>query len=63
MWFDVLIIVVVGVAFVGVVGYEIYKKVTGKSSGCDCGCSDCGGRSCSCSRCNHAPKRNTQKKQ
>jgi hypothetical protein len=57
MWFDVLIIVVVGVAFAGVVGYGIYKKVTGKSSGCDCGCE--GG---CCSRCTHAPKKNAKKK-
>jgi hypothetical protein len=58
MWFDVLIIVVVGVAFVGVVGYGIYKKVTGKSSGCDCGCDCC---SSHCSRC-AAKKKNIQKK-
>jgi hypothetical protein len=38
---DIAIVVIVCVAFVGVVGTIIYKKLTGKSSGCDCGCHDC----------------------
>ncbi len=36
-WFDILILIVIGAAFAGVVAYLIYRKVKGKKSGC-CGC-------------------------
>ena len=38
--FDIIVIVLASVAFVGVMGYLIWRKVHGKS-GCDCGCSGC----------------------
>jgi hypothetical protein len=39
--FDIIVIIAVSVAFVAVVGTVIYKKVTHKGGGCDCGCSGC----------------------
>lgn len=47
-WLDILILSVIAVAFASVVGFGIYKKVTGKG-GNGCGC-DCGG---SCNGCPH----------
>ncbi len=38
--FDIIVIVLTAVAFVGVVAYLIRRKAKGKG-GCDCGCSDC----------------------
>ncbi len=37
------IVLIVGCALVvaGVVGAAIWRKVTGKKGGCDCGCSGC----------------------
>lgn len=44
--FEIVTIVVVGVAVVGVLAYLIYKKVKGEGVGCDCGscgaCPHCG---------------------
>ena len=44
--FEIVTIVVVGVAVAGVIAYIIYKKVKGESAGCDCGscgaCPHCG---------------------
>lgn len=39
-------VIVVAVIFVCSLAYLIYKKVTGKGGGCDCGC-DC------CPHCSH----------
>jgi hypothetical protein len=50
--FDIIVIVAVSVAFVAVVGTIIYRKVKGKSSGCDCGCQGCP----HCSACHPSPK-------
>lgn len=44
--FDIAIIVLASVAFVGVVAYLIWRKAKGKG-GCDCGCSGCPG-ACNC---------------
>lgn len=38
--FDIAVIVLVSVAFLGAVGYLIWRKAKGKG-GCDCGCSGC----------------------
>ena len=40
---EIIILVVVGVAFFAALGVIIYKKVKHKGSccGCDCGCSGC----------------------
>lgn len=38
---DIIIIVAAVVAVVGVIGWQIYKKKTGKGGGCGCGCSSC----------------------
>lgn len=38
---EIIIIVAVSVAVLGVVGWMIYKKVTGKGGGCGCGCESC----------------------
>ena len=38
--FDIVVIVLTSVAFVGVVAYLIWRKAKGKG-GCDCGCADC----------------------
>lgn len=46
--FDIAVIVIIGVAVAAVIGGIIYKKVTGKGSGC-CDCSSCSG----CSACSH----------
>ena len=53
--FDIAVIVFIGVAVAAVIGGIIYKKVTGKGSGC-CGCSDCGG----CSVCKNAKNINNK---
>lgn len=42
--FEIVTIVVVGIAVAGVLAYLIYKKAKGQSIGCDCG---------SCSACPH----------
>lgn len=42
--FEIITLVVVGVAVAAIVAYLIYKKVKGESVGCDCG---------SCSACPH----------
>ncbi len=44
--FDIVIIVLVSIAFVGVVGYLIWRKAKGKG-GCDCGCEGCP-HACNC---------------
>lgn len=41
--FDIIVIVVVALAFLAVVGSELYKKVTGKQNGCGYDCSQCSG--------------------
>lgn len=43
---DIVVIVILSAALLGVAGYFIYRKVKHKGSGCDCGC-DCA----SCSMC------------
>lgn len=45
--FDIIVSVLIGVAVVAVIGRIIYKKATGKSVGCGCGCDGCKG----CSHC------------
>lgn len=39
--FDIVVICLVSIAFLAVVGMIIYKKVTKKGGGCDCGCEGC----------------------
>ena len=46
--FDIVVIVLVAVAFVGAVGYLIWRKAKGKG-GCDCGCSGCP-HACNCGK-------------
>ena len=46
--FDIVVIVLVSVAFLGAVGYLIWRKAKGKG-GCDCGCSSCP-HACSCAK-------------
>ena len=46
--FDIVVIVLSAVAFVGVVGYLIWRKAKGKG-GCDCGCSNCT-HACNCGK-------------
>lgn len=43
---DIVIVCVVGVAFLSAIGIIIYRKVKGKG-GCDCGCSSCP-HACNC---------------
>ncbi len=38
---DIIIICVVSAAFIAAAGALIYRKIKGKSSGCDCGCKNC----------------------
>ena len=46
--FEIVTIVVVGLAVLGIVAWMIYKKAKGGHIGCDCGsCPACGG----CSAC------------
>jgi hypothetical protein len=45
---DIVITVLISAAFVAVVGTIIYKKITHKGGGCDCGCSGCP-HACNCS--------------
>lgn len=51
---DIAVIVIVGVAVLGVAAYLIYRKVKGKGGCCDC--SSCGG---SCPHCH--PKQDDKK--
>jgi hypothetical protein len=44
---DIVITVLISAAFVAVVGTIIYKKITHKGGGCDCGCSGCP-HACNC---------------
>ena len=44
---DIIVLVAISVAVVGVIGWLIYRKVKGKG-GCDCGCSGC----TACDKCN-----------
>lgn len=55
--FDIVVVVLVGAAFLAVVGTAIYKKVKHKGSGCSgCGCG-CEGCSLHCN-CHHTdPKK------
>ncbi len=39
--FDIIVTVIIGVAFLAVAGAMIYKKVTRKGGGCGCGCEGC----------------------
>ncbi len=55
--FDIVVIVLVAVALVAAVGTGIYKKISGKGGGCDCG--DCEG----CSHCSHCTPPETQPKE
>lgn len=45
---DIAVIVIVGIAVLGVVGWLIYRKIKHKGGGCDCGCGSCNG----CTLCN-----------
>ena len=38
---DIAVIVIVSVAALGIIGYFIFRKLKGKSIGCDCGCQGC----------------------
>lgn len=38
---DIILAVAVGAAFLAVVAVGIYKKITHKGGGCDCGCASC----------------------
>ncbi len=38
---DIIIIAAVSAAVLAIVGIGIWKKVTGRSSGCGCGCDGC----------------------
>lgn len=40
--FEIVTVIVVGLAVLAAVGYLIYKKVKGQG-GCDCGCGSCHG--------------------
>ena len=46
--FDIVVIVLVAIAFVGAVGYLIWRKAKG-NGGCDCGCSGCP-HACNCGK-------------
>ena len=46
--FDIVVIVLASVAFLGAVGYLIWRKAKGKG-GCDCGCSGCP-HACNCGK-------------
>lgn len=39
--FDIVVIVLVSLAVIGVVGMTIYRKVKHKGGGCGCGCDGC----------------------
>lgn len=45
--FDIIVIVLLSVAVLAVIGSVIYKKMSGKGGGCDCGCEGCP-HSCAC---------------
>lgn len=47
---DIFILIVVIVAVGAILGVAIWKKATGRSSGCGCGCGSCSGCS-SASKC------------
>ena len=38
---DIIVLIVISVAVVGVIGWLIYRKVKGKGGCCDCGCNNC----------------------
>lgn len=46
--FDIVVIVLVAIAFVGAVGYLIWRRAKGRG-GCDCGCSGCP-HACNCGK-------------
>lgn len=50
--FDIVVLIVISVAVLGVAAGVIYRKVTKKGGCCDCGCSSCP----SCSACRAAQK-------
>lgn len=52
--FEIVTLVVVGLAVAGVVAYMIVKKVKGESAGCDCG--SCG----ACPHCSACKSRGTK---
>lgn len=54
---EIIVIVAAVLIVAGVVGYSIYKKVSGKPTDCGCGCS-CSG----CQGCSHATKAAKDKK-
>ena len=56
--FEIVTIVVVGLAMLAIAGYRIYNKVSGKGGGCDCGCSSCP----HCAACNAAKRKRHTKK-
>lgn len=55
--FEIVTIVVVGLAVLGIVAGMIYKKAKGGHIGCDCGgCPACGG----CSACRNKKDKNSK---
>ena len=38
---EIIILVAVSLSVLAVVGWSIYKKITGKKSACSCGCESC----------------------
>lgn len=63
---DWIIVIAAVAVVVGYIGLAIYKKMTGKSSGCGCGCSGCpSASSCggACSTAEKEPKENAPKKE
>lgn len=56
--FEIITIVVVGLAVLAILARFIYKKVRGESLGCDCGdCSACG----HCNACRDRERRKNSK--
>ena len=43
---DIFIIAVAALAVVGVIAWQIWKKKTGRSGGCGCGCNGCSNKNC-----------------
>lgn len=58
-WYEILIIVLASAFVIGVIVWQIVRKVQGKS-GCDCG--DCGGNCSHCSACRPNPDKKGAKK-
>ncbi len=55
--FEIIVVIAAVLIVVGVIGFNIYKKVTGKSMGCGCDCSGCS----ACSHCQSPSKKEESK--